>query len=71
MDICDEANARADLFRENVLNAARQTEFELPLFIGGVRCCLDCEGPIPAERLNVNPDAVRCVECQTRREKDD
>ena len=72
MDIIDDANERADLFRENALNAVRQNNTsESPLYIGGVRCCLDCEKPIPKGRLKVNPDAVRCVVCQTRREKDD
>ena len=74
MDICDDANERADLFRENALNAARQSlavAGESPLCIDGVRCCLDCEKPIPRGRLKVNPDAIRCVGCQTKREKND
>ena len=71
MDIIDEANARADLFRKNALNAARQSNTsEPPLYIDGIRCCLDCEEPISAKRLKANPDAVRCVGCQTRREKE-
>ena len=71
MDICDDANERADLFRENALNAARQSNAgESPLYIDGARCCLDCKKPIPKGRLKVNPDAVRYVECQIRREKE-
>jgi len=70
MDIIDEANTRADLFRDNALNAARQNNTsEPPLCIDGVRCCLDCEKPIPNGRLKVNPDAVRCVGCQEQKEK--
>jgi phage/conjugal plasmid C-4 type zinc finger TraR family protein len=26
--------------------------------------CVDCRNPIPAERLEVFPDAARCVRCQ-------
>lgn len=73
MDIIDEANVRADLFRDNALNAVRQNPAvagESPLYIDGARCCLDCEEPIPKGRLKVNPDAVRCVECQAKREKE-
>ena len=69
MDIIDEANARADMFRENAVNAVRQNNPpESPLYLDGVRCCLDCEEPIPEERLEARPDAVRCVECQTMNE---
>jgi DnaK suppressor protein len=71
LDIIDEANERADLFRENALNAVRQSNTgESPLYIDGVHCCLGCKKPIPAKRLKVNPDAVRCVGCQARREKE-
>lgn len=72
MDICDDANVRADLFRKNALNATRQNSAvagESSLHIDGVRCCLDCKKPIPNKRLKANPDAVRCVGCQTKREK--
>jgi DnaK suppressor protein len=70
MDIIDEANERADLFRENALNAARQIDTsESPLYIDGARCCLDCKKPIPRGRLKVNPGAVRCVGCQEKKER--
>ena len=70
MDIIDEANERADLFRGNALNAVLQNNTsELPLYIDGVRCCLGCKKPIPKGRLKVNPDAVRCVGCQEKEEK--
>jgi RNA polymerase-binding transcription factor DksA len=28
--------------------------------------CVTCNGPIPAERLVVLPEAARCIECQRR-----
>lgn len=31
--------------------------------------CADCGEPIPLERLRANPTALRCAECQGRREK--
>lgn len=69
MDIIDEANARADLFREHALAARQNDMSESSLYIDGARCCLDCEKPIPEGRLKINQNAVRCVECQAMREK--
>ncbi|WP_326825479.1 TraR/DksA family transcriptional regulator [Streptosporangium sp. NBC_01639] len=31
--------------------------------------CADCEGPVPEGRLEARPDAVRCVQCQSKRER--
>ncbi|MGC4404275.1 TraR/DksA family transcriptional regulator [Methyloversatilis sp. MC4-4] len=31
--------------------------------------CVDCELPIPFERLRLQPAAVRCVECQEALER--
>ena len=36
-----------------------------PLIIDGVRHCIDCEEPIPARRLEVQPESVRCVPCKS------
>ena len=76
MDIIDLANKHAELFRDNALAArareagvSRWKPLEMPLYIDGVRCCLDCEDPIPEERLEIKRDAVRCVACQERYER--
>jgi len=73
MDIIDEANARADLFRETALRAlakeGRGAPTENPLELDGVRCCLDCEAPIPLTRLELVPNGVRCTECQAKHEE--
>lgn len=42
---------------------------EEPLIIDGVVCCRGCEEAIPPERLQAAPEAVRCIECQVRRDK--
>jgi len=69
MDIIDEANELASLFTANAIKAATQMPLPgSPLYIDGVRCCLDCEDPIPLRRLDTLPYAVRCVECQEREE---
>ncbi len=30
-----------------------------------IKVCITCEKPIPAERLEAFPEAVRCVRCAT------
>lgn len=35
----------------------------------GVIICTNCNNPIPAARLNAQPHAVRCIDCQTIHEK--
>jgi len=66
MDTIDVANEHADLFREIALRNARADRFwdiEKPLIIDDIRYCLDCEDPIPEERIEAKPDVTRCVEC--------
>ncbi|MGX2039021.1 TraR/DksA C4-type zinc finger protein [Methylocaldum sp. MU1018] len=36
----------------------------------GLVVCLDCEAPIPVERLAANPCAVRCIDCQTEYDRE-
>jgi DnaK suppressor protein len=36
---------------------------------GSYGICLECKGPIELERLNINPAAERCVDCQDQYEK--
>jgi len=32
--------------------------------------CVDCDDPIPTDRLQAFPEAARCAQCQTRFEQD-
>jgi DnaK suppressor protein len=41
-----------------------------PLIIDGVRVCVDCREPIPEERLKARPEAERCIDCKTTKEKE-
>ena len=69
MDTIDIANEHAELFRKCVLMTVTSgNENEGPLYIDGKRCCLDCEEPINEKRLEVKPEAVRCVDCQSDHE---
>jgi len=36
---------------------------------GSYGVCVDCDDPIPADRLLAFPEAARCAQCQTRFEK--
>jgi len=69
-DAIDTAQELDQHFRDAALNAAlRHSSDEDPLIINGVRCCLECEEPIPQERLKLQPNARRCVGCATKIEK--
>lgn len=70
-DEIDNAQKYDELYRNSALikAKARHTEEEDPLIINGVRCCLDCEKPIPLARLELQPNARRCVTCQSKKEK--
>jgi DnaK suppressor protein len=36
----------------------------------GLIICLDCDAPIPTERLAANPKAVRCIDCQREHDRE-
>jgi len=73
MDIIDRAQIREMVIIEEALAVHRvhnqRRDGVSPLYLDGVRCCLDCRKAIPPGRLKSNPDAVRCVACQEKREK--
>lgn len=47
----------------------RAHEIDRPLYVRGVRVCLDCLDPIPDERIEAKPDAVRCTFCKEIHER--
>lgn len=71
MDECDLAAQYQQMDLERALKKALEAArgVEEPLYIVGVRCCLECEEPIPVERIRANPQAVRCVACQAGKER--
>jgi DnaK suppressor protein len=71
MDECDIAAELQQMDREGALRVTLRAAHrkEKALIIDGERCCLDCEDPIEPERLSANPDAVRCVGCQEKKER--
>mgnify|MGYP001268948962 CR=1 FL=1 len=70
-DEIDNAQKIDELYRNFALITAkaRRIEDDDPLIINGFRCCLDCEKPIPLARLELQPNARRCVTCQSKKER--
>jgi phage/conjugal plasmid C-4 type zinc finger TraR family protein len=65
-DIVDKAQAAEETQRAAALSRARKKSLvarssERP---GAPRDCIDCEEPIPKERLTALPQARRCVQCE-------
>jgi len=72
MDECDLAARREEHYRDiAILRARTASSEEEPLYDSeGKRICVECEKRIPQKRLKARPEAVRCVECQARKERD-
>lgn len=51
----------------NTLNLIQQAEQRMSEGVYGV--CLDCDEPIPRERMFALPMAIRCASCQDKFEK--
>ena len=59
-----EGEVTRDLMELRALDAAHKR-----LADGTFGICVDCGADIPLQRLEVEPEAARCVECQSRHEK--
>lgn len=71
VDVIDRAQKREQEDNRLALKAAliNDVETEQPDEENGIRYCLDCGEPIPNNRLEARPDAVRCVECKDIKDK--
>lgn len=82
MDEIDLAQQNDELFRQQALMAhfrSRSADLGSMLACGEAKSvgrlrptrgmCCDCGDDIGAARLGANPDAVRCLECQTKKER--
>lgn len=61
----EQAQALTEQITKAGIEQALDRRLEAPLEINGRRLCLGCDEAISTARLNANPSAVRCVECQT------
>ena len=66
MDDADRAKDYEMRHRAAALEAqkANAQPIDRPLYIHGVRVCLDCLDPIPEGRIEAYPDAARCTGCK-------
>lgn len=71
MDDLDKAKVLEMTQRKIALNNQLQQakETDPPLYIDGVRCCVDCGDAISQKRLTVRPESVRCMSCKTIKEE--
>ena len=64
-DLIDKANELAEFTTDvALLNHFEQLEHESQRIIDERCICVDCDHPIPDERLAALPDCCRCVDCQ-------
>lgn len=70
-DVVDRAGKYEEKQRQSNIDAQlkKGQETETPRELAGVRYCLDCDEEIDARRVAFKPDVVRCVECQSFKEK--
>lgn len=68
MDEVDYAQEKQDLYLDIALKEYRGGYTDDPLIVNGKRRCVDCEKIVPQKRLKANPQAVRCIGCQTEKE---
>ena len=59
-----EGEVTRDIMELRALDAAHKR-----LADGTFGICVDCGADIPLQRLEVEPEAARCIECQSRYEK--
>lgn len=69
MDFADAAQRVEEMARDIALAQRADRKPEQALYLNDVRVCLWCNQDIDLTRLQANPEAVRCVECQERHER--
>jgi DnaK suppressor protein len=72
MDWLDRVQANTEIYEAAAMRThfnKRRLEPRPDPSTDGERTCLDCQEPISRERIEANPQAVRCVECQIKKEK--
>lgn len=64
-DVADRAHDTEELLR----GLALRQHFSQAKPPAGNGICTDCNGPIPAARLAAQPNAQRCISCETDTQK--
>lgn len=69
MDQLDLASELEERARATAIKNATSKPSEIPDEDENGRYCLSCGHSISAKRLEAQPQAVRCIQCQQKREK--
>lgn len=69
MDDADRAKKIEQLHRRAALEMAKRHPEPPQKMIAGNVLCIDCDDAISKERLAAKPDAARCIECQSIKDK--
>lgn len=64
MDEADLAQINEERERAFAISSVLDRDPGEPVEHDGVRCCAECDEPIPKTRLAVWPQAIRCADCQ-------
>jgi DnaK suppressor protein len=73
MDELDRAQAASEVYEEAAIRShfnKKKLEPAPDASAGGKRRCIECEKIIPLARIAANPNAVRCIDCQTKYERE-
>lgn len=60
----EQAQALTERLTQAGIEQTLQCHLEAPLERNGQRFCLDCDERLSVARMDANPRAVRCVDCQ-------
>jgi len=69
MDIIDRAQENDREMQKAIDDYLKRRRTERAQIRGGIAYCLDCGLDIDPARLKAKPDAVRCVECESKKER--
>jgi DnaK suppressor protein len=72
MDELDRAQAVSEIYEAAAMRTLFNKRKQMPLPDSNteVRRCTNCNEIIPRARIEANPNAVRCIGCQTKAEKE-
>ena len=74
MDEIDRVQAASEVYQAAAMRShlnKRKLEPVPDKDAGNERGCIDCKEIIPRARIEANPAAVRCIECQSKFEREE
>jgi DnaK suppressor protein len=68
-DVIDRAQSANEVYQEAAMRTFQAKHRQASS--GPHLICIDCEQPIPEARRKANPEATRCIGCQSKKERMD